>query len=641
MMAKKKERRLLLLPQPRQVRRLQGTAKLGPLVPISLPPDCARQELVAARQLADDLRRLGLEPNVCGRGRARDAATAGVVLRRGRLAGDQEAYRLSVRSKAIEILAPSPRGAYYGVQTLRQLVRQFGANLPTLTIDDAPDFRLRGVYHDISRGRVPTLATLKYLVELLAHLKVNSLSLYMEYPFRYVRHPQVWEDTDPLTAEDILELKAFAADHGLDLVPSQASFGHLERLLSKPAYRHLANTPARTFKGTRGFGRTGTSLNPTHPGSERLLADLYDELLPQFDSPTFNACCDEVWDLGEGRSAARAKRVGKGPLFADFIRKIHGLSRRHGKRLMIWADILKHHPESISRIPKDVILLNWWYYHRNVDEWMIDHSRAIRRSGHDLVVCPGVNNWGAFMPRIGQMRDNISQFAAAGLRFKALGLLNTEWGDGGHYNLLATALPGFATGAEHAWCHAKADPATIGRRWPLHVLGDRSGDADRIVTLADYGPGEYRQSFTGFGDERTLDLEAIGTTPAKLLARQQRFNNRLMTAMDMAIVLSKRCDANTSPASDPAPRFLAAMEWAILTAFTLAKGHAVCGQLQRLLGKAAAARGLFATAAATTEDLLPDYQDLWLRRNRRSELDWSVGRFKEAIRRWRRAAKAK
>ncbi|NIA21023.1 MAG: family 20 glycosylhydrolase [Anaerolineaceae bacterium] len=623
-----------LLPQPQEIRRGQGTLKLADSLVVSLPPGSSPQELTAAGQLADDLATIGLEARIVRRSGNQDKVSDGVALRRGRVKGGHEAYELAVGSRGVQIVARQPRGLYYGVQTLRQLVRQFGRKLPAVGIRDWPEFAMRGVYHDISRGRVPTLQTLTYMVAMLAHLKVNTFSLYVEYPYRYERHPQVWEDTDPLTAEDILRLQEFCKDHCVDLIPSQASFGHLERLLSKPPYRPLANTPSSgTLAGTRQFARQGTSLDPTNPKSERLIGELYEEFLPQFDSPYFNACCDEVWDLGQGRSAARARRVGKGRVFADFICKINKLSRRHGKRLMIWADILKHHPDAIGTIPKDVVFLNWWY-RADSKEWMVDHSRNIRRAGHELVVCPGVNNWCSFMPRIKQMRDNIANFAAAGRKFKALGLLNTEWGDGGHFNLLATALPGFASGAEHAWSHSKADRKTIGRRWSLHVLGDRKGIAERIVTLADFPDNPADLITTGFGDLRQLDFEAMNITPGKFLSRQLRFNGRLAKAYDLAGDLEL-------PAGTDGDTALAPLEYCCLSGFTFAKGGAVIAQVCNLSGDKRKARKLFASAADITENLLPMYKKLWLHRNRKSELDWSVGRFRKAIRRWRRAAKAK
>lgn len=642
----KTQSNLMLLPVPQSVRRSGGTLKLKGRVLVSLPPEAGGPELHAARQLGADLARHGVEVGIARRATNAGKTGTTITLRRGRVRGGDEAYTLRIVTGGIEVTAPGAAGLYYGLQTLRQLVRKFGTKLPTLTVTDWPDFPMRAVYHDISRGRVPTLDTLKYLVELLGHLKVNQLQLYMEYPFRYERHPQVWEDTRPLTAEEILELQRFAALHCVELVPSQASFGHLERLLSKPPYRHLANTePRKNLADTRRPGQTGTSLDPTNPGSIKLLGELYDELLPQFDAPQFNACCDEVWDLGQGKSQRRARRVGKTGLFAEFVRKIDKLSRRHGKRMMIWADIFRHYPDEMTRaaaaIPDDVILCNWWYYPHREQECMVDHSRLIRRSGHDLVVCPGVNNWGAFMPRVGVMRENIRLFAKAGKAEKALGLLNTEWGDGGHFNLLATALPGFATGAEYAWAPDRADDKTIGRRWPLHVLGDTKGIAEKIIRLADYGSGEQRQVFTGFGDERELDLETLGTTAEKLLERQQTFNGRVLKAMDEAIGLSHALESVSW--DDPAvPNgFQVSMEYAALTAFLLAKGYAICGELERRLGNDGEARRHFSQAAEATDDLLPDYREMWLRRNHESELDWSVGRLKKAARRWRRTAKKK
>ena len=49
-----------------------------------------------------------------------------------------------------------------------------------MEIDDYPDLKLRGVMLDISRSKVPTLSTLKKLVDKFATLKLNHLELYVE-----------------------------------------------------------------------------------------------------------------------------------------------------------------------------------------------------------------------------------------------------------------------------------------------------------------------------------------------------------------------------------------------------------------------------------------------------------------------------
>ncbi len=620
--------KLLLLPQPQRVTIRPGKFAFAERVIVHMPVDSTRLELMAASQLCDDLEGLEREATTRRPGLRGQLPEGGVRMRHGKVRGGDEGYHIVIGKAGVDITGGSDRGLYYGLQTLRQLIRQFGLELPAMRIDDWPEMALRGVYHDISRGRVPTVETLLYMIELLAHLKINTFSLYIEYPYRFEKHPRIWEDTQPLTSDEILILQEHCHNHGIDFVPSFASFGHLERVLSKPPYQHLANTTPNDLQGARQFRRTGTSLNPTDRGSVRLLSELYDEFLPQFDSKFFNATCDEVWDLGEGKSKGKADRVGKGRVFADFIVEINKLANKHGKQLMIWADILKHHSDAIGPIPKDVVFLNWWY---NADspEWMVDHSRAIKESGHPLVVCPGVNNWGAFMPRLERMRANISQFADAGLKFGALGLMNTEWGDGGHFNLLATALPGFASGAEHAWAHSKADEATIGKRWPLHLLEDVSGDAERVVALADWRGEWYKGITTGFGDER--EISELQAPADKLLQQMTDFRQRLEEAHDLALDLAERLPPDGS---------VAALEYAALTYMTMAKAEAIIGRLKEEAGDKAAARKHYATAGEAITEIIPHYKELWLMRNRPSEMNWSLKRIQEMQKRWQKAAKA-
>ena len=64
--------------------------------------------------------------------------------------------------------ASGKRGAFCAIQTLRQLVMLCGASVPLCRIEDSADYADRGFYHDVTRGRVPKLETLKALVDELA-----------------------------------------------------------------------------------------------------------------------------------------------------------------------------------------------------------------------------------------------------------------------------------------------------------------------------------------------------------------------------------------------------------------------------------------------------------------------------------------
>ena len=81
--------------------------------------------------------------------------------------------------------------------------------LPCLEIYDFPRFEQRGYMLDVSRCRVPTMETLKHLVDVLARLRYNQLQLYMEHAFAYEGHETVWEDASPYTPEDIQALDGY------------------------------------------------------------------------------------------------------------------------------------------------------------------------------------------------------------------------------------------------------------------------------------------------------------------------------------------------------------------------------------------------------------------------------------------------
>ncbi len=125
-------------------------------------------------------------------------------------------------------------------------------------------------------------------------------------------------------------MQGYAKMHFINFVPSLTSFGHFEKILMLPEYQHLGEMPG--FRGHPG----GSTLCPGDPGSIKLLEDMYDDFLPLFDAEDFNACGDEPWELGKGRSKARAKRIGLGRVYLDFLLKIHKLcfsSKFHTRKI--------------------------------------------------------------------------------------------------------------------------------------------------------------------------------------------------------------------------------------------------------------------------------------------------------------------
>jgi hypothetical protein len=379
-----------------------------------------------------------------------DAAGADVRFQLVPQVAGPQSYTLRITRDGVCAEAQDRAGLFYAAVTLAQLLRLSPDTLPACSIADAPDFPVRGAMLDISRDKVPTMASLFQLVDLLAGLKINQLQLYTEHTFAYREHAEVWRDASPMTPEEVRSLDAYCRARCIDLVPNQNSFGHLERWLSLPRYNVLAELPQGGAPlPWGGVHERPTSLCPTDPRSVAFLAGLYDDLLPNFTSRLFNVGCDETFDLrGAGRSRTLVKQVGEGRVYLDFLKRIHGLVAERGRTMAFWGDIIIRHPELVSELPRDTVALEWGY---EADHPFGEHGAQFAAAGVPFYVCPGTSSWNSLAGRTINMLENLRSAAENGLKHGACGYLITDWGDGGHWQPLAVSLAGFAYGAGVAW----------------------------------------------------------------------------------------------------------------------------------------------------------------------------------------------
>ena len=429
----------------------------------------------AARVVLSALSYMGSNGRLPGRFTGSNRGSQQVSLIRDRQVTDPEGYRLFVRRSGAAIHASTAAGSYYGAQTLSELIEYHGRRIPCCLIEDAPDLRRRGFYLDCSRGKVPTVDTVKQLVRRLARWKINELQLYVENVFTFARHPAIGEGFSPFSPEDILEIEDHCERHHVRFVPSLTSLGHFEKILMLDEYKELGELP-----GYNGFPG-GTTICPVDPRSIDLVGDMYDEFLPFFTADDFNACGDEPWELGQGRSKEAAEEKGAGGVYLDFILKLYDLSLRHGKRMNMWGDIVLKHPEIIKDIPSDMVMLNWDY---RAGGNMMMQTDKFAEAGLPLVCCPGTNSWQSHGTRLKQAAEDIDQFAGIAIQYGAEGLLNTDWGDSGHRNLLGVSLLAAAYGGAQAWNHQGVSGLTredFVRSFCLHTYGDLDGDVDKFI----------------------------------------------------------------------------------------------------------------------------------------------------------------
>ena len=389
-----------------------------------------------------------------------------------------EQYHLRIMPAGVRMTGRDARALFYAAQTFKQLLRQFPDSIPAMEINDWPDFPARGVMLDISRDKVPTMATLFALVDELAEWKINQLQLYTEHTFAYAAHPEVWATASPMTGEEILALDEYCRARFIELVPNQNSFGHMERWLRLPHYAPLAESIDGSELPWGGRWQGPAGLCPGDSRSIELIEELYDELLPHFTSRMLNVGCDETWDLGQGRSKAECEKLGKGRVYLNFLRKIHKLASDRGRTMQFWGDIILHQPELIRELPKDVIALQWGYFATHPFE---RDGKHFADAGIPFYVCPGTSTWQAFVQRTDNALENLRSAAEGGLKNGAIGYLNTDWGDMGHHQYLPASYLGLAAGAAYSWCYETNRDASIIDMLNVHIFRDRAGVMGRLI----------------------------------------------------------------------------------------------------------------------------------------------------------------
>jgi hypothetical protein len=461
--------KLHLLPEPQKIRLTGGVFVLPNPLRIVPNPDCGQAAELLIRAIRDET------------GSPCSAESRGDVVLCIKNSGDNEAYDLVIRPKTIQLVGHGKPGLYYGVQTLIQILREHGPRLPCVTIQDRPAFRHRGFYLDITRGKVPRLSTLKRLVDRLSAFKINQLQLYVEHVFDFAFDPDIGAGSNPLTADDIAALDRYCRERFVDLVPSLACFGHMGKVLSLPKYRKLAEVewPARDWKTASWIQRLrGATINPRRPESKRLLERMTDDFLSCFSAPFFNMCGDETYDLGRG--AAGKDPIDVEQLYLDHLAFMRKLAARHGKRLMFWGDVMLQHRRAIRKIPKDCIALDWGYSPATCFEKIGEFLRC----GLDAYACPSTRGYRVVFNEVEEARGNISGYARTARRLGATGLLTTDWGDMGHFNMLPCSYHGMALGAAMSWNPDSDERANFDRAFSLQLFGDRTGQVSRLYHKA-------------------------------------------------------------------------------------------------------------------------------------------------------------
>lgn len=327
-----------------------------------------------------------------------------------------EAYRLEVHKRSIVIRAQTAAGAFYAVQTLRQLFPPEINSLspsgktdwkaPCCTIADAPRFAYRGLHLDVGRHFFP-VDYIKRYIDLMAFHKVNTFHWHLTddqgWRIEIKKYPKLNSiaacrdstiighnadqprryDGKPYcgiyTQEEIREVIAYAQQRFITIVPEIEMPGHALAALS--AYPELGCTGG-PYKAAGSFGVFDDVFCAGNEETFRFVEEVLTEVSALFPGPYVHVGGDECpktrWKTCP-KCQARMKAEGlkdEHELQSYFIRRAEKILAAQGKKLIGWDEILE------GGLAPSATVMSW----RGTEGGI-----AAAREHHDVIMTPTSN----------------------------------------------------------------------------------------------------------------------------------------------------------------------------------------------------------------------------------------------------------
>lgn len=283
-------------------------------------------------------------------------------------------------------------------------------------------FPVRGFHLDL-RIQVMTMPALMDFALKLKQHGMNTLVMEWEGTYPFEKHPLI-PNRYAYSKQEIKSFIKYCDSLGIDVIPLQQSFGHVEYILRHERYKKL-----------REDQKDVSQVCPLETGGDKaLFTDLYTELAASHTSKYIHIGGDETYLLGhDAKCKAKAEKEGKSKLYTDYIKMLCDIVIKLGKRPVLWADIALKYPEAIKSLPKETVFVDWNY------GWDMSHF-----GDHQKLMESGFEIWGSPALRSSPDNYNLTQWekhfknirdfipAAASLGYK--GMIMTSWSTSGQYS---------------------------------------------------------------------------------------------------------------------------------------------------------------------------------------------------------------
>lgn len=297
----------------------------------------------------------------------------------------KEGYRLAVTPENINLTANTAAGAFYGLQTIIQLLppdiaaktKKNAVNwvIPVVEISDYPRFGWRGLMLDVSRHFF-TKEEVKGFIDEMVKYKYNTFHWHLTddqgWRIEIKSLPELtkkgafsakrtgrWGTFLPAlaneeinyggfyTQDDIREIVKYAQDRYVTILPEVDVPGHSLALIT--TYPELSSTKKQysVNSGWRVLPQDDNSLDPSNEEVYKKLDKIFTELAKLFPCMYIHVGGDEAykgyWEKNPACQALMAKEGLKDveELQSYFIKRLEKMLKAKGKKLIGWDEILQ------------------------------------------------------------------------------------------------------------------------------------------------------------------------------------------------------------------------------------------------------------------------------------------------------------
>ncbi len=274
------------------------------------------------------------------------------------------------------------------------------------SVDDG-HFTELSIMLDASYAGVPTVETMKKLLDRLALMGYNMAMLYTEDTIELETRPYLGYMRGRYSAREIREIDDYAWEYGIELIPCVECYGHMSK--------YLRWREAAPIKDTQAV------LLAREEETFVFLEEWLTKLKSCFRSNRVHIGMDEAWDMGRGNFLTKHGLVPRFQIFSEYMQKLVEITDRLGLVPMMWSDMyfrvcsggdgyyedwIEITPEVANAIPKSVELIFWHYGEMpRCDDYMLKKHRAL---GREIIYAGGAWSWVGHFPEHNYMMESVA-----------------------------------------------------------------------------------------------------------------------------------------------------------------------------------------------------------------------------------------